>query len=75
MPNKRNPDVIELMRAAAATVQGAMMELILTALPSGYHRDLQLSKGPAGAGRGGGHQSVAEAVANLGFDEARMRAA
>jgi argininosuccinate lyase len=47
MPNKRNPDVVELLRAAYATVQGAMAELqALLALPSGYHRDLQATKPP-----------------------------
>ena len=47
MPNKRNPDLVELMRAAYATVQGATVELqSLLSLPSGYQRDLQFTKGP-----------------------------
>jgi argininosuccinate lyase len=47
MPQKRNPDVVELMRAACSVVQGAMAEVqSLVALPSGYHRDLQLTKAP-----------------------------
>lgn len=47
MPNKRNPDLVELMRAAYATVQGATVELqTILSLPSGYQRDLQFSKGP-----------------------------
>ncbi|MCA9625151.1 MAG: argininosuccinate lyase [Myxococcales bacterium] len=47
MPNKRNPDVVELMRAACGVVQGAIMELMSgLSLPSGYHRDGQLSKAP-----------------------------
>ena len=47
MPNKRNPDVVELMRGAYGVVQGAMAELqAALALPSGYHRDLQRTKGP-----------------------------
>lgn len=47
MPQKRNPDVVELMRAACAVVQGALAEVqAIVALPSGYHRDLQLTKGP-----------------------------
>ena len=46
MPNKRNPDVIELMRAAYASVAAARSEIEqLLSLPSGYHRDLQFSKG------------------------------
>jgi argininosuccinate lyase len=47
MPQKRNPDVVELMRAACSVVQGALAEVqSITALPSGYHRDLQLTKAP-----------------------------
>ncbi|WP_444994364.1 argininosuccinate lyase [Aliikangiella sp. IMCC44359] len=47
MPNKRNPDLIELMRASYATVQAAVIELqSILSLPSGYQRDLQLTKGP-----------------------------
>jgi argininosuccinate lyase len=45
MPNKRNPDVIELMRGVYATVASAKTEIEqLLSLPSGYHRDLQFSK-------------------------------
>ena len=48
MPNKRNPDIVELTRASCSVVEGAMVELMsLSSLPSGYHRDLQLTKGPA----------------------------
>jgi len=47
MPNKRNPDLVELLRASYPVVQGAMTELqSLLSLPSGYHRDLQNTKGP-----------------------------
>jgi argininosuccinate lyase len=48
MPQKRNPDVFELVRAASATLQAALLEtLAITAkLPSGYHRDLQRLKAP-----------------------------
>jgi argininosuccinate lyase len=47
MPNKRNPDVVELLRAAYAPVAAARVELEqLLSLPSGYHRDLQGTKGP-----------------------------
>lgn len=46
MPNKRNPDVIELMRASYASVAAARTEVEqLLSLPSGYHRDLQYTKG------------------------------
>jgi argininosuccinate lyase len=47
MPNKRNPDLVELMRASYAKVQAAMVELqSILSLPSGYQRDLQFTKGP-----------------------------
>jgi argininosuccinate lyase len=48
MPQKRNPDVLELLRGASATSQACLDEsLMITAkLPSGYHRDLQRLKAP-----------------------------
>lgn len=47
MPNKRNPDAIELMRASYAVVAGARAEIeAILSLPSGYHRDLQGIKAP-----------------------------
>jgi len=48
MPQKRNPDVLELARAAPATAQACLDEcLMVTAkLTSGYHRDLQRLKPP-----------------------------
>ncbi|MEW6467438.1 MAG: argininosuccinate lyase [Bacteroidota bacterium] len=46
MPHKKNPDVFELIRAKCNRIQALPNELaLLTAnLPSGYHRDLQLTK-------------------------------
>ena len=45
MPNKSNPDVIEVMRANYSILAGHYSELEnLISLPSGYHRDLQLTK-------------------------------
>jgi argininosuccinate lyase len=48
MPQKRNPDVLELLRASSATAQSCLDEsLMITAkLSSGYHRDLQRLKPP-----------------------------
>jgi argininosuccinate lyase len=48
MPQKRNPDVFELVRGRSAAGQSCLLEaLAITAkLPSGYHRDLQLLKAP-----------------------------
>lgn len=48
MPQKRNPDVLELVRGATATLQGALLEILAlpAKLPSGYQRDLQRMKAP-----------------------------
>lgn len=48
MPQKRNPDVLELLRASSATSLACLDEaLMITAkLPSGYQRDLQRLKSP-----------------------------
>jgi argininosuccinate lyase len=48
MPQKRNPDVFELMRGRGAVAQAALFEVlaITQKLSSGYHRDLQLIKPP-----------------------------
>lgn len=46
MPHKKNPDVFELIRAKCNSLQALPNEitLLITNLPSGYHRDLQLLK-------------------------------
>ena len=46
MPHKKNPDVFELIRAKCNRIQSVPNELtlLLNNLPSGYHRDLQLTK-------------------------------
>ena len=47
MPNKLNPDGVELLRALHSTVVGARAELdSVLSLPSGYQRDLQDTKPP-----------------------------
>jgi len=48
MPKKRNPDVLELVRARANTVISYLSQTmsIIKDLPSGYNRDLQETKGP-----------------------------
>ena len=48
MPQKRNPDVFELLRARGASALGCLIEAltIYAKLPSGYQRDLQLLKAP-----------------------------
>jgi argininosuccinate lyase len=48
MPQKRNPDVFELVRARSATAHACLVEAlgVFAKLPSGYQRDLQLLKFP-----------------------------
>jgi argininosuccinate lyase len=48
MPQKRNPDVFELLRGRTASAHGCLVEAlgIFAKLPSGYQRDLQLLKAP-----------------------------
>lgn len=48
MPHKKNPDVFELIRGKCNLLQGLpnQLALLMTNLPSGYHREMQLAKGP-----------------------------
>jgi argininosuccinate lyase len=80
MPQKRNPDVLELTRATAARVRARQAEVagVVQGLASGYHRDLQLTKEPFLEGV----QATLDALAALGpvlatlsVDRARCREA
>ncbi|HLF32041.1 MAG TPA: argininosuccinate lyase [Xanthomonadales bacterium] len=77
MPNKANPDVVELLRARTASIEGALVEVqSILSLPSGYHRDLQLSKAPLVRGLQFARQALAivpELIRSLAFDPERMR--
>ena len=79
MPNKRNPDVIELMRASYATVAASRSEIEqLLSLPSGYQRDLQIGKGALVRGFGQGLDALAllpDLLRDLRWQEANLRAA
>jgi argininosuccinate lyase len=46
MPHKKNPDVLEIIRARCNQLQSIANEVTLTTgnLPSGYHRDMQVLK-------------------------------
>ena len=46
MPHKKNPDVFELIRAKCNQIQALpnAFSLMMVNLPSGYHRDMQLTK-------------------------------
>jgi argininosuccinate lyase len=79
MPNKRNPDVVELLRASASRVFGAEAEIASAlSLPSGYHRDLQSTKAPFVRALEHSLASIAlvpRLLAGLSLDASRMRAA
>ena len=67
MPNKANPDVVELLRGRAATVEAAMAEIqSVLSLPSGYQRDLQLTKAPLIRGMTCALQALAIVPAMIG---------
>jgi len=77
MPNKSNPDVVELLRGRAATVEAAIVEIqSVLSLPSGYQRDLQLTKAPVIRGLEIAVQALAivpALIKGLGFNTERMR--
>jgi argininosuccinate lyase len=79
MPNKRNPDVVELLRATYASAAAARTEIEqLLSLPSGYHRDLQFSKGAIfhAFGRGlGALALVADLIRRMQWRTDRLSAA
>ncbi len=80
MPHKRNPDPFELIRGRAGLLEGLVVEVMAVAgrLPSGYHRDLQLTKGPLMRGLEIVEEMlamVASAVPRLGVDRDVCRAA
>lgn len=79
MPNKRNPDVVELLRASHAVVAAARVEIEqVLSLPSGYHRDLQFGKAPLVRGIGHGLRALAllpDLMRNLAWRADAMRAA
>jgi len=80
MPQKRNPDGAELLRAQAVRVSGALLRLLELprGLPVGYHKDLQEDKGALFEAEDTltAMLDVAQAMLrDVRFDAARMRAA
>ena len=80
MPQKRNPDALELARGSAGRILGDLTALLVTikGLPSGYNKDLQEDKRTLFAAVDGMAlllPAVAGSVATLRFDRDRMRAA
>ena len=80
MPHKRNPDLVELLRAQARQVvadRAALVDVVRD-LPSGYHRDFQLVKQPlfrAHDRLAGALPLSARLVARLELDEQALREA
>lgn len=80
MPQKRNPDVAELLRGWGARLRSRALEIefVCGKLPSGYHRDLQLTKEPAVRSAGDLRQVLPVArrlIEALQLRPERMRAA
>jgi len=80
MPQKKNADVLELVRARYHEVLGAEMQVksLVGNLMSGYHRDLQLTKGPVLRSLDTAGACVAimtRVVDELTIDQARCEAA
>jgi argininosuccinate lyase len=78
MPQKRNPDVFELMRGRSAVAHAALNEVlgITQKLTSGYHRDLQLIKPPLFRGIDSCMQTLAilpSALAGVRFKPENIR--
>ena len=78
MPQKRNPDVFELIRGRSAVAQAALNEVlqITQKLTSGYHRDLQLIKSPLFRALDSCQQTLRilpAALAGVRFDSSKIR--
>ena len=74
MPQKRNPDVFELVRGRSAVAASCLTEVlgIFAKLPSGYQRDLQLIKPPLF--RGIDLALATAAIMAVGIEGVRFRA-
>lgn len=80
MPQKKNPDPIELVRGKTGAVFGELINILTTlkGLPLGYNRDLQETKPPAikvATDLCSALRVVAVVLANLTVNEANMQAA
>ena len=80
MPQKKNPDIAELLRGRTGRTLGAFVALatVLKGLPLAYDRDLQEDKGAVFEAAGNVLESLEAAtllVQNLEFDRERLAAA
>jgi argininosuccinate lyase len=71
MPQKRNPDVAELLRGKTGRVYGSLLSVLVTlkGLPLSYNRDLQEDKGPYFEAVDAVHDGLALLTAMLGGAE------
>ncbi len=77
MPQKRNPDVLELLRGQAAEIYSYVLHAldVLKALPSGYNRDSRDTKAPILRGLASISGSLAQArlvIEGVEFNAERM---
>jgi argininosuccinate lyase len=77
MPNKKNPDVLELVRGRAGRVYGNLSHCLvaLKGLPSGYNSDMQETKYAVMEGIATTAASLAamkEVVSGISFDEKKV---
>ena len=80
MPQKKNPDLTELVRGKVGRIHGAAeaVTLLLKGLPLAYNKDIQETQEPVFAAAGEMHRMLALLAAFTGalkFNTARMRAA
>ncbi len=80
MPQKRNPDVLELLRAQSSEIYSSLFHALelLKGLPSGYNRDSRDTKAPVMRGLHSITSSLTQlerVVATMIFDEDAMYAA
>ena len=80
MPQKKNPDIPELIRGKSGRVTGALMALLMTVkgLPLTYNRDLQEDKEPLFDALDTVRASLsitAELLANVSFNTTKMKEA
>ena len=80
LPNKRNPDSAELVRARAARVEGDLLTILslVRGLPLAYHRDFQETRRAMFDAVASAQQCVAVmtgVMASVTFDRDRMRSA
>ncbi len=78
MPQKKNPDIAELMRGRAARAIGTLQQLLalLKGLPLAYNRDLQEDKEATFSlveGLKRGIRALTGMIVTMGLDSARMR--